>query len=135
MSAIVVDPSPWVPEGVYLLRYISYETTQYWGHKKMAVHFAIVEGEYAGTPLTRYYNVKERVTDRFAVVREHRALFPDESNCSQIDPNTYSGHLIRARVETTRKSGIGKELTQASRYSVVRELLEIVPDDYVPEES
>ena len=132
MSAIVVDPSPWVPEGVYLLRYISYETTQYWGHIKLAVHFAIVEGEYAGIPLTRYYNVKERVTDRFALVREHRALFPDESNYSQIDPETYSGHLIRARVETTRKSGIGKELAEGSRYSVVRELLEIVSDDYAP---
>ena len=135
MSGFVVDPSPWVPEGVYLLRYISYETTQYWGHIKLAIHFAIVEGEYAGTPLTRYYNVKERVTDRFAVVREYCALFPDESDYSRIDPERYSGHLIRVKVETTRKSGSGKELTKASRYSVVRELLEIVPDDYVPEES
>ncbi len=135
MSGIVVDHSPWVPEGIYLLRYISYEMTQYWGHIKLAVHFAIVEGEYAGTPLTRYYNVKERVTDRFAVVREHRALFPDDSNCSQVDPDRYSGHLIRAKVGTTRKSGSGKDLNKASRYSVVRELLEIVPDDYAPLES
>ncbi len=135
MSGIVVDPSPWVPEEIYLLRYVSSEMTQYWGHNKLAVHFAIVEGEYAGTPLTRYYNVKERVTDRFALVREHRALFPDDSNNCRIDPNTYSGHLIRARVETTRKSGIGKELAKGSRYSVVRELLEIVLDDHVPVES
>ncbi len=79
--------------------------------------------------------MKERVTDRFALVREHRALFPDESNYTEIDPDKYSGHLIRARVETTRKSGIGKELAKGSQYSVVRELLEIVPDDYVPVES
>ncbi len=135
MIGIVVDPSPWVPEGVYLLRYISYETTQYWGQNKLAVHFAIVEGEYAGTPLTRYYNVEERVTDRFAVVREYRALFPDESDYCRIDPETYSGHLIRAKVETTRKSGIGKELAKGSQYSVVRELLEIVSDDDAPVES
>ena len=135
MSGIVVDPSPWVSEGIYLLRYVGYEMTQYWGQNKVAVHFAIVEGEYAGIPLTRYYNVKERVTDRFALVREHRALFPDESNHSQIDPDSYAGHLIRAKVETTRKSGSGKELTKASRYSVVRELLEIVPDDHAPVES
>ncbi len=101
MSGIVFDPSPWVPEGDYLLRYLSYETTQYWGHIKLAIHFAIVDGEYAGTPLTRYYNVKERVTDRFALVREHQALFPDDSNCSQVDPDRYSGHLIRAKVGTT----------------------------------
>ena len=92
-------------------------------------------GEYAGTPLTRYYNVKERVTDRFALVREYRALFPDESDYCRVDPDRYSGHLIRAIVETTRKSGIGRELTKASRYSVVRELLEIVPDDHAPLES
>ena len=135
MTGIVVNPSPWVPEGIYLLRYVNNKMTQYWGHQKLAIHFAIVEGEYAGTPLTRYYNVKDRITDRFALVREYRVLFPDESDYSQIDPDRYSGHLIRAKVETTRKSGIGKELTQASRYSVVRELLEIVPDDYAPLES
>ena len=71
--------------------------------------------------------------DRFALVREHRALFPDDSNCSRIDPDKYAGHLIRAKVGTTRKSGSGKELTKASQYSVVRELLEIVPEDYVEE--
>ena len=130
MIGIVVDHSPWVPEGVYLLRYFSYETTQYWGHGKLLLHFAIVEGEYAGIPLVRHYNVKERVTDRFALVREYRALFPDASNYTEIDPDKYSGHLIRARVETTRKSGIGKELAKGSQYSVVRELLEIVPEDY-----
>ena len=135
MSGIVVDPSPWVPEEIYLLRYVSHEMTQYWGHNKLAVHFAIVEGEHAGTPLTRYYNVEERITDRFAVVREYRALFPNDSDFCRIDPDKYAGHLIRAKVETTRKSGIGKELIEASRYSVVRELLEIVPDDYVPVES
>ncbi len=135
MSGIVFDPSPWVPEDIYLLRYVSHEMTHYGVQNKLAVHFAIVEGEYAGTPLTRYYNVKERVTDRFAVVREHRALFPDESNSCRIDPDTYSGYLIRAKVGTTRKSGIGKELAKGSRYSVVRELLEIVPDDYAPLES
>ena len=75
MNGIVVDPSPWVPEGIYLLRYVSYEKTQYYGKTKLAVHFAIVEGEYAGTPLTRFYNIKDRVTDRFDIVREHRALF------------------------------------------------------------
>ncbi len=135
MSGIVFDPSPWVPEGIYLLRYVSYEMTQYWGHSKLLLHFAIVEGEYAGIPLVRHYNVKERVTDRFALVREYRALFPDESNYTQIDPDTYSGHLIRAKVETTRTSGSGKDLNKSSRYSVVRELLEIIPDDYVPAES
>ncbi len=131
MSGIVFDPSPWVPEVIYLLRYVSYEKTQYYGHNKIAVYFAIVEGEYAGTPLTRFYNIKDRVTDRFDIVREHRALFPDESHESQIDPDRYAGHLIRAKVGTTRKSGIGKELTKTSRYSVVRELLEIIPEDYV----
>ena len=135
MSGIVVDPSPWVPEGIYMLRYVGYEMTQYWGHKKLAIHFVIVEGEYAGTPLTRFYNIKDRVTDRFAVVREYRACFPNEPDFCRIDPDTYSGHLIRAEVTTTRNSGAGKELTKVSQYSVVRELLEIVPDDYVPVES
>ncbi len=130
MSGIVVDPSPWVPEGIYLLRYINYETTQYWGSSKIAVHFAIVEGEYEGIPLTRFYNFREPLTDRFAVVREYRALFPDESDYSQIDLERYTGHLIRARVGTTRTSGIGKTLSEQSGYSVVRELLEIVPADY-----
>ena len=130
MSAILVDPSPWIPEGIYLLRYVGYEMTEYWGHKKLALHFAIAEGEYAGIPLSRYYNVKDRLTDRFALVREYCAVFPDEPDYNQIDPDRFAGHLIRAKVETTRKSGVGKELNKASRYSVVRELLGIVPEDY-----
>ena len=130
MIAIAVAISPWVPEGIYLLRYVSYEATQYWGKTKFAVHFAIVEGEYAGIPLTRFYNVEDLLSDRFALVREYQALFPDESDYSQIDPDRFDGHLIRAKVETTRKSGVGKDLATASRYSVVRELLGIVPEDY-----
>jgi len=56
-------------------------------------------------------------------------------NYDQIDPNRYEGHLIRAKVETTGKTGIGKTLAEPSRYSVVRELLGIVPDDYAALES
>ena len=141
MNGIVLDTSPLLPEGTYSVRYTGYETGVYWGRPKVFVYFAVVEGEYEGIPLTRHYNAKTLegnigpngsfgVTDRHAIVREYRTLFPDESDYSQIDPNGYQGHLIRAKVETTAKNGSGKELAKPSRYSVIRELIEIVPEDY-----
>ena len=48
-----------VPEGEYELRYVDYETADYFGGPKVVVHFAIIEPEeYAGLPIDRFYNVK-----------------------------------------------------------------------------
>ena len=52
---------PLVPEGEYVLRYMDWETGNFFGQAKVIVHFAISEGEYAGTPIELYYNVKASI--------------------------------------------------------------------------
>ena len=141
MTGIIRGQSPWVPEGVYTVKYCGYDTGKSWNACKVTVHFAIVEGEFAGISLDRFYNANAlvrpfgangifEVTDRGALVREYRSLFPGQANKSELDLNAYGNKLIRARVGTSNRNGLGKELSPVSRYSVIRELIEIIPDDY-----
>ena len=141
MIGRVVNNHPEIPEGMYLVRYIDYKTGWMFRGRKVVLHCAVARGEYASTPLTRYYNVdaladelddgEEYVAnDRRDLVREYWKLLPDKSDSGDIDLNDYSGKLIKVRVETTGKDARGKNLSKSSRYSKIAELLEIVPDDY-----
>lgn len=141
MAGKVVGHHPDIPEGVYAVRYNGYETGQSWNSMKVMLKFAIVEGEFEGIPLIRYYNAKRlfdpigpdggfEVGDRSDLVKEFRSLFPDIRSISQIDPDAYRGKLIRVQVESTKKTGTGEELTESNQYSVIRKLLEIIPESY-----
>ncbi len=141
MIGKVLNNHPDIPEGIYLVHYIDFTMSRMFGGRKVIVHFAVVRGEYAGTPLTRYYNVdavadelpagEDYVAgDRRDLVREYRKLLPDRSGADDIDLDDYAGKLIRARVETTGKDSRGNKLSKNSCYSKIAELLEIVPDDY-----
>ena len=58
-GGVVEGETVLVPEGEYELRYVDYETANYFGKARVFVHFAIIEPEdYAGLPIDRYYNVK-----------------------------------------------------------------------------
>ena len=135
MTGRVVGHHPDIPPGTYTVAYCGYETAVSWNSKKIKVRFSVVEGDYAGLVLLRYYNALEifdpigpngdfAVADRGALAAEFRRIFPDEVAYSEIDLNRYEGQTIKARVGHTKKSGLGKELHQANRYSVIRELLE-----------
>ena len=141
MSGVILGESPLIPDGTYTVQYTHYETGGGWKSYKVMAHFAVVNGEYAGTPLTRYYNVEKlesrpgkngeySVSDRRLLVREFRALLPDMAGEGAVDLNVYKDKLIRAEVVTVGKDGLGQELSQASRYSRIKRLIEIIPDDY-----
>jgi len=144
MIGKVIGYHPEVPEGSYTVRYCGYETGQSWNSKKVKVSFAVVEGEYSGVPLTRYYNVANlgkpigpdgsfEVGDRSHLVKEYRLLLPQVQSISEIDLDLYKDTLIRVRVKTTNKTGIGEELSESNQYSIIRKLLEIVPEPYETE--
>ena len=144
MAGRIVGYHPEIPEGIYTVRYTGYETGHSWNSTKVVLKFAVVEGEYSGTPLTRYYNAKRlfdpigpdgdfEVGDRGHLVKEFRTLFPDIRSISEIDPDAYKGKLIRVRVESTNKTGTGEELSESNQYSVIRKLIEIVPELYEAE--
>jgi len=130
-----------IPEGLYTVKYCGYETGKSWNSQKVTVKFAVVEGEYAGVPLARYYNVRRLyepigpngdfdVGDRSYLVKEFRSLFPDIRSTSEIDLDLYRSKSIRVKVVTTNKTGTGEELTGPNQYSVIRKLIEIIPETY-----
>ena len=141
MVGKVTSYHPDVPEGIYTVKFTGYETGQSWNCKKVNVYFAIVEGEYAGIPLARYYNATRlyepigpngdfEVGDRGDLVKEFRTLLPDVRSISKIDLDLYKDKLIRVQVVTVNKTGLGEELSESNQYSIIRKLLEIVPDSY-----
>lgn len=141
MVGKVIGYHPHVPDGNYIVKYCGYETGQSWNNKKVIVNFGIVEGEYAGIPLTRYYNAKRigepvgadgdfDVGDRSYLVKEYRSLFPDIPSISEIDLNRYNDKLIRVKVVTTKETGKREELAKSNQYSVIGKLLEIVSESY-----
>ena len=141
MNGFIPDELVIVPEDLYIVKFIHYEIGKSWNGDKVIVRFAIVEGEYVGIPLTRFYNVKLigrgtnssqcfEAPSRGALVREFRTLFPDFLLQPQVDLNAYKDKLIRAMVDTVDKDGLKQELANPNRYSVIRKLIEIIPDDY-----
>ncbi len=47
-----------------------------------------------------------------------------------MDLNDYNNKLIRAEVVTVGKDGLGDYLSKNNRYSRIKRLVEIIPDDY-----
>jgi len=140
VNGIVLGHSPWIPEGSYTVAYTHYETTKSWNGCKLMAYFSVMDGEYAGTPLTRYYNVDAllsppgrdggfQVSDRRLLVREYRVLLPDMASQSTVDLATLKGKRIRADVVTVDRDGLKRELSQVSRYSKIKRLIEIILDD------
>ena len=136
---IVSETAILVPEGTYFVKLNHCEMCTSWDAPKLKLNFSIVEGEYSGFPLARFYNVKlleapKAAPRRFvapsrgAYMREFRNCFPDHQERA-LDPNAFRDRLIKAKVVTVRKGWQKKELAASSHYSVIRELLEIVPDD------
>ena len=70
------------------------------------------------------------VGDRCHLVKEFRSLLPDVQSISEVDLDLYKDKLIRAQVETINKTGKGEELSSSNQYSVIRKLVEIVPESF-----
>jgi len=132
--------SPWIPEGTYTVKFTHYETGKSWNDYKVHAHFAVVEGEHAGVPLTRYYNVdafigQSGLNGQFEasrgrhLVRELYALLPAQAYSGAANLNAYEGLRITAEVATVGKDGLGHGLAGPNRYSKIKRLIEIMSDD------
>ena len=138
---IVAENTVLVPEGPYLVRFTHFRIDTSWATPKLMLHFSIVEGGYSGLLLVRFYNVTVLDTPSSATVRfqapsrghflrEFRSCFPDEQEYPDLDPNVFKNKTVRATVETVRRDGRKRELPPNNHYSVIRELLGIVPENY-----
>lgn len=129
-------PPPLVPEGRYLLRMIGWHTVMYRSRvPKVCVHFKIcTPGAHFGTPLDRWYNVKElkgppRTNGRFKVTwgqdlaRDYLAtttsagIRPDRLALSD-----WKTLLFEGVVETVSHDANQQPLHSNVRYSILRRI-------------
>lgn len=130
-----------VPDGEYEVRYDYYETTAAFRNTKVELHCAIImPEEFAGVPISRYYNVpsltgppkrygKFKAKPRGSLVREFRRLFDQPDRLDRISFARLKGRRLIVRVRTVTRGPDYQELPKHDQYSVIAELINIRPDD------
>ena len=127
----VVIEHPRIPEGDYLVRYLSHELhKKYHGFgDKLVIEFVITDGDYQGITLLAFYNVtitKNGFTVRGAsrYQREMRQLFPAPRSNYPLRLLKDKTILAAGRTVT---HGKGKRLlSKDEQYSVIEKLIQII---------
>lgn len=125
-----------IPEGDYTLGYEGYETCILFYRHKVRIEFNILEkGEYYGTRLMAFYNVKKltgppgknghfkfpgRTSDLF---RDMVRLFGPIKRADRFSFRKLKSILIKARVSTVINDSKGRKLPKSSQYSVINEII------------
>lgn len=130
-----------VPEGEYELRYINYETANYFGSPRVVVHFAIVSPEgYAGLPLERFYNVLRLTSPpgrfgnfvargRSDLTREFREIVGSTGRRDRISFTRFKDQRIVAQIETVKFDYKREPLPAREHYSRIKRLVSVLPGD------
>ena len=130
-----------VPEGEYELRYVDYETGNYYGSPKVVVHYAIFEPEeYAGLPVDRFYNASKLTgpPGRFGkyvaprrgdLVREFKRLIGKGERLDRLRFARLKDQRVLGEIQTVTTDHNHKELPEDDRYSRIKRLLHVVPGD------
>ena len=129
---------PLTPEGEYTLGYDYYETYQFFGTPKIKMFFTVLDGgEYYGTKINRYYNVRGLIGGpkkygRFNppgwnsdLIRDWIKLFGKPPRKSRLTLRAFKSVLIKAMVSTVTEDSKKHSLAFDSRYSRVSELLSV----------
>ena len=131
-----------VPEGEYELKYVDYETATYFGSAKVIVHYAIIEPEeFAGLPIDRFYNAKKLTgpPGRFgkylarpngSLFREFKRLVGRDERLDRISFAKLKGKRIVGSIITVKTDHKHDELAEDDRYSRIKELIEVLRDDW-----
>lgn len=130
-----------VPDGNYELRYMYYETGNYFGSPKVVVHFAIDASDiYAGIPVCRYYNVKmlsgpcRKFGNYIAspcgnLSREYKQLVREPERMDRISFRALRGKRILGELETVTTNHEKRALSPNGQYSRVARLVKVLPDE------
>ena len=140
-SGVVEGDTILVPEGEYELRYVDFETADYFGTAKVFVHFAIIKPEdYAGLPIDRFYNVKRLASppQRFGkyvakpcgnLIREFKRIAGRADRLDRISFKRFKDLRIIAEVRTVRRDYQRQPLDEDDYYSRIFRLIRVLPGD------
>jgi hypothetical protein len=126
-----------IPDGIYSVAYVAHETHKYFGRScKVVFWFRIIEfGDYFGTVIPRYYNVKrlsgkpgrngQFVPGRSSdFLREFCKVSTAPINrLDRLPLSAFQNVQIKARVRTVSADGKQRDLAAQLHYSVIGELL------------
>ena len=134
-GTLVGDAPILLPPGVYRLRFDDWETVNYFNRQpKVACRFTVcTEGEWFGTSLPRWYNVKAlvgrpRARGRFKVAwgqdlaREYLSLVGTASRKDGIALSKLKPLLLEGVVETVTTDRKQRALHHVLHYSVIRQI-------------
>jgi hypothetical protein len=130
-----------VPAGEYELRYLYYETRNYFGSPRVIVHFVIVApDEYAGLPVERFYNVKKltgpakrrgdfEARRRSDLVREFRQIAGPPGRRDRLSFVEFKDQRIVGQIITVKTDHRHRELPDDEHYSKVDHLIRVLPPE------
>ncbi len=134
------DLPPLVKPGVYSFTFVDFKTALMFRGKaaKLVMTFRIVTmGEFFGTELNRYYNVKRlfgkpqrhgrfKPSSQGAFLREYMTLFTGKvGRRDRIPMSNFENVLIEGKVETVNRAQ-GKDIPDELQYSVIKELRRVL---------
>jgi len=132
------EKPPCIKQGVYDLAFEYYETIMLYGRApKLVLWFRIAtEGEFFGTRLPRYYNVKRimgkprksgdfRVGWKADFIREYVNLFSMPQRIDRLAITVFKRHFIRGKVKTVTNDLKQRVIPEELQYSVIQELREV----------
>jgi len=140
-SGVVDGDTVLVPEGEYELRYVDFETADYFGKPKVIVHFSIIEpDDYAGSPINRFYNVKTLTgpPQRFGkyrakpcgnLIREFKRIAGRANRLDRISFKRFRDLRIIAEVRTVQRDYLREPLHEDDYYSRISRLIRVLPGD------
>lgn len=131
---------PLLPEGEYEVCYVYHETWNYMGRNpKVAFWFRVINiGEYFGTLIPRYFNVKQlkgkpAKNGRFVPGRssdfllEYCNLFPRRiTRLDRIPLSLLENEIIKVQVKTVTKNREQRSMPEVLQYSVIKHWLAVV---------
>ena len=140
-SGVVEGETILVPEGEYELRYVDFETADYFGKPRVVVYFAIIEpDDYAGLPIERFYYVKKLIgpPQRFGkykakprgnLIREFKRIAGRAGRLDRISFKRFRDLRIIAEVQTVRRDYQRQPLDEDDYYSRIARLVKVLPGD------
>ena len=140
-SGVVDGDTVLVPDGEYELRYVDFETAEYFGKASVVVHFAIIEpDDYAGLPIDRFYNAKKltgppgrfgkyKAKPRGNLIREFKRIAGRANRLDRISFNRFRDLRIIAEVKTVRRDYQRQPLHEDDYYSRIFRLIHVLPGD------
>ena len=140
-SGVVEGDTVLVPEGEYELRYVDFETADYFGKPRVIVHFSIIKpDDYAGLPINRFYNVKTLAgpPQRFGkyrakpcgnLIREFKRIAGRANRLDRISFKRFRDLRIIAEVRTVQRDYLRQPLHEDDYYSRILRLIRVLPGD------